>query len=80
MSSLIANKVKSIMGLVSLKLFIVLTILYELCRYSNLYHVYNTNCNNNCLVYYFYHTTIRQTFTMAIFKPRLFFTRNFTQG
>ena len=39
-----------------------------MCPCSNFGHIYN----NNCLVRYSYQITIRQTFTMAIFKPRLF--------
>ena len=45
---------------------------YYMCHCSNLYHIYNNNFNNNSLDRYPYHTTIRQTFTTAIFKPRLF--------
>ena len=39
-----------------------------MCNCTNLYDVYN----NNCLVLYSYHATIRYIFIMAIFKPRLF--------
>ena len=52
---------------------------YTITRVScvKLYHVYNNNYNNNCLVCYSYHTTLCQIFTTAIFKP-LWFCSNTT--
>ena len=81
MSSLFANKVETNVCLVSMKLFIIRTILCA--SVPNLYHVYNNNLFirysyllatflQAALSRYFSHTTIRQIFTTAIFKPQLY--------
>ena len=86
MSSLIANKVKTNMCLISIKLFMIRTILCA--AVSNLY-------NNNLFIRYPYHTTIRySSYTSArlitnncsvdlyngdLQTTTVFFTRNFTQ-
>ena len=71
MSSLIANKVKN-KYLFQVQLKSLYSTHYLMCHCSKLYHVYNNNYNTNCLDCYFYHTTIRQIFATAIFKPQLF--------
>ena len=63
MNSLNANKVKTNMFLVSIKLFIVLT--------TFVCHLQLDVCNNNVLVRYSPLLTT-QIFSTAIFKPRLF--------
>ena len=70
MSSLIANKVKTNMRLDSAKLFIVHIILQVTA--SNLYHVYENNCNNNysfvrSLILYAYNLFASHTLFISLF-------------